>query len=486
MKFVSIYNWNNKTNKMTNERFFQIKDVLAGLIKNTIFEGKTYIVGGAVRDLMMNKEIKDIDVVVNIQGGGLKFAQHLYNIGMLAHKPVEYPQYSVSMFVLKAFPDVEIEAVQTRKENYNDSSSRNPETAFGTIEEDCIRRDLTINALYYNVSTGEVLDLTGGMDDIDKHVIRVTNDDPDVVFIDDPLRILRVIRFASRYGWDIQKQTFRAMKRNVARLEIISIERINDEFSKIITCDHPKMALNMLKETGAMHYIIPEAEALYDCGQNEFHGFDTVWEHTVDFVEALQSNDLTLRLAAFLHDIGKPNVKSVGKDGKIHFYLHEFEGAKMVKSILRNLRYPNDIIKDVEFYVANHMKTFCFKADAPILKVVRKLQYDAGTQEKFLNLMKIMQADRMSVPDKYKEPDFYEQMKAYDQKLVDNDQAVYGYKLPIDGNDIMEFLHIPGGHEVHVYKEALINHAIKCDPHLSRESCLKLLKGYKGTFDKKK
>ena len=436
---------------MKLEEFFDIKYVLSQLIKNTVFEGKTYIVGGAVRDLYMKREIKDIDVVVNIQGGGLKLAQHLYNIGALLREPVEYPQYSVSMFVLKRFPDVEIEAVQTRKEQYLDSNSRNPETAFGSIEEDCIRRDLTINALYLNVSTSEVLDLTDGMADIDNHVIRVTNDSPDVVFIDDPLRILRVVRFASRFGWDVEKNTFEAMKRNVDRLSIISVERVNDEFSKIITCDHPKMALNMLKEIGAMHYIVPEAEALYECRQNEFHGFDTVWEHTVDFVEALQSNDLELRLAAFLHDIGKPATRSVGKDGKVHFYLHEFEGAKMTKDILQNLRYSNDVIKDVVFYVKNHMKAYCFKADAPILKVVRKMQYDSESQEKFLKLMLIMQADRMSVPDDYKEPDFYEKMKAYDQKLVDEGNAVYGYKLPVNGNDIMEFFHIPGGHEVHEY-----------------------------------
>lgn len=471
---------------MTEDRFFQIKDTLASLIKNTIFEGKTYIVGGAVRDLMMKKDIKDIDVVVNIQGGGLKLAQHLYNIGKLLREPVEYPQYSVSMFVLKEFPDVEIEAVQTRKEKYVDYGSRNPETAFGTIEEDCIRRDLTINALYLNVSTNDIIDLTGGIQDIDKHIIRVTNNDPDVVFIDDPLRILRVVRFASRFGWEIEKTTFRAMKRNVDRLSIISIERINDEFSKIITCDHPKMALNMLKEVGAMHYIVPEAEALYDCTQNEFHGFDTVWEHTVDFVEALQSNDLTLRLAAFLHDIGKPEVRSVGKDNKVHFYLHEFNGAKIAREALKRLRYPNDIINDVHFYVMNHMKAFCFKSDCPNIKVVRKMQYDCGTQEKFLKLMIIMQADRMSVPDKYKEPDFFENMKAYDQKLVDDGEAMYGYKLPIDGNDIMEFLGIPGGHKVHEYKDLLINHAIKCDPHLSRESALKLIKGYNGKGNFKK
>ncbi len=463
---------------MTEERFFQIKEALASMIKNTIFEGKTFIVGGAVRDLMMKKEIKDIDVVVNIQGGGLKLAQHLYNIGKLLREPVEYPQYSVSMFVLKEFPDVEIEAVQTRKEKYVDYGSRNPETAFGSIEEDCIRRDLTINALYLNVSTNDVVDLTGGLQDIDKHIIRVTNQDPDVVFIDDPLRILRVVRFASRFGWEIEKPTFRAMKRNVDRLEIISIERINDEFSKIITCDHPKMALNMLKEVGAMKYIIPEAKALYDCTQNEFHGYDTVWEHTMEFIEVLESNDLVLRLAALLHDIGKPQTRSVGKDGRVHFYFHEFASAKIAKEALRRLRYPNEIIKEVAFYVEEHMKFFCFKYDSPNVKVVRRVQYDCENVERFSNLMRLMQADRMSVADKYKEPGFYLAMMNYSAELMVKNEAMFGYKLPIDGNDIMQIKGIPGGHNVHVIKDAVLEYAIKCNPKMSRESAIKFIKGY--------
>lgn len=464
---------------MNIEKFLSIKEALGKAVKNTIFENKTYVVGGAVRDMCMGRDIKDIDIVVNIPNGGLKIAQHFFNIGLLTQHPVEYPQYSVSMFILNEFPDVEIEAVQTRSEKYNDFNSRNPETAFGSIEEDCIRRDLTINSLYLNVSNNDLLDLTGnGLNDINNHVIRVTNEDPDVVFIDDPLRILRVVRFASRYGWNIEKPTLRAMKRNVDRLSIISIERINDEFSKIITCDNPKMGLNMLREVGAMKYIIPELEDLYDCTQNEFHGFDTVWEHTVDFVQALESNDLTLRLAAVLHDIGKPETRSVGKDGRVHFYGHEFAGVKTAKEALLRLRYPNEIIKEVAFYVQNHMMFFCFKSDSPNDKVIRRAQFYSETPERFSHLMLLMQADRMSVPDKYKEPDFYVNMMDYSNKMILRGDAMFGYKLPVDGNDIMKVKGIPGGHDVRVIKDALIEYAIKSNPKMSRESAIKFIKGY--------
>lgn len=467
---------------MTTEKFLEIQDYLAWAIKNTIFEGKTYIVGGAVRDFIMGREIKDIDVVVNVQGGGLKLAQYFYNIGLLLHEPVEYPQYSVSMFEFKEFPGIEIEAVQTRSEKYTDENSRNPETAFGTIEEDCFRRDLTINALYMDVTHYAVCDFTGkGREDIKNHVIRVTNDNPDVVFIDDPLRIIRVVRFASRFGWEIDGPTYEGMKRNVDRLLIISIERINDEFSKIITCDHPRMALDMLREVGAIKYIIPELEDLYDCGQNEFHGFDTVWEHTLDVVENVDinpaSNPLVIRLAALLHDIGKPETKSI-KNDKVHFYGHEFEGAKMVKEILRRLRYSNDIIKEVAFLVENHMWFFSFTMDKPNDKVIRRVQYKCNTVERFRDLMLLMQADRLSGPEKYQDPKFFENITTYNNRMVSNGTAMFHYQLPVNGDDIMRIKGIPGGHDVRVIKEALINHVIKCNPKMSRESAIKFIKGF--------
>ena len=164
------------------------------------------------------------------------------------------------MLHLKAFPEVELEFVQTRKEKYIDHTCRNPETAFGTIEEDCMRRDLTINALYTNVSTGEIVDITGkGVEDLKGHIIRTPNT-PDVIYDDDPLRILRCIRFASRYGWEIEKETYDGMKRNVHRLAIITKERVKDELDKMLTCRHPVMAMELLRQTGVMHYVIPELE----------------------------------------------------------------------------------------------------------------------------------------------------------------------------------------------------------------------------------
>ena len=240
---------------MKHEGYTNIKQFLGELIAGTEWEGHVYTVGGCVRDELMGSEIKDIDLCVSLPSGGIRFAEWLRNNGHAMKGVTVYPNYGTAMLHLKAFPDVELEFVQTRKEKYIDHSCRNPETAFGSIDDDCMRRDLTINALYCNVSTGEIVDITGkGVDDIKNHVIR-TPAAPDLTYDDDPLRILRCIRFASRYGWEIESETFDGMVRNVQRLAIITKERVKDELDKMLTCKHPVMAMELLRKTGAMHYV---------------------------------------------------------------------------------------------------------------------------------------------------------------------------------------------------------------------------------------
>ena len=232
---------------MKKERYIQIKQFLRTLIKGTEWEGHVFTVGGCVRDELMGSEIKDIDLCVSLPSGGVRFAQWLRDNRHTLKGVTVYPTYGTAMLRLKAFPDVELEFVQTRKEKYIDHSCRNPETAFGTIEDDCMRRDLTINALYSNVSTDGIMDITGkGVDDIRDHIIRTPNE-PDVIYDDDPLRILRCIRFASRYGWEIESETYEGMVRNIHRLAIITKERVKDELDKMLTCQHPVMAMELLR-----------------------------------------------------------------------------------------------------------------------------------------------------------------------------------------------------------------------------------------------
>ena len=218
---------------MTKDKFLEICHYLKHILDGSDFVSHTYVVGGAVRDFVMGNEIKDIDLVVSLPSGGINLANWLYDNDFLIYKPVLYPTYGTSMFQLKEFPDIELEAVQTRKEQYKDKNSRNPETAYGTIQEDAMRRDLTINALYYSIDTAKIVDVTGkGLNDIENHIIRVTSD-PDIVYQDDALRILRCIRFASRFGWNVEDTTYFGMIRNVNRLEIITKERVKDELNKM-------------------------------------------------------------------------------------------------------------------------------------------------------------------------------------------------------------------------------------------------------------
>mgnify|MGYP002521194354 FL=1 len=216
---------------MTHELYIQICDYLQDTIEGTQFENTVFVCGGAVRDEIIGHPIKDIDLCVELENGGIDFANWLYKRGLLAFPPVVYPTYGTAMFQLAEFPDVELEVVQTRKEQYKDKNSRNPEVVFGSLKDDCFRRDLTINSIYYDISRNVYIDLTDkGYHDIENHIIRTTSE-PDVIFDQDALRILRVCRFSSRYGWEIEENTFESMKGNADRLSIITKERIQDEFS---------------------------------------------------------------------------------------------------------------------------------------------------------------------------------------------------------------------------------------------------------------
>ena len=242
---------------MLKSLYIDIRNRLRELIAGTEFDGKGFFVGGCCRDDIMGTEIKDIDISVALPDGGIRLAMWLHENGHLAGEVSAYPEFHTAKFRLADFPDVELESVHTRKETYPDRGSRNPVTDYGTHEEDCYRRDFTVNALYQNISTGEIIDITGkGLDDIREQIIR-TPSDPMVKFDEDPLRILRCIRFASRFGWKIAQETFDAMRAMVPRMEILTPGRISEEFMKMLSDGHPAMAMELLKSTGAMHYVLP-------------------------------------------------------------------------------------------------------------------------------------------------------------------------------------------------------------------------------------
>lgn len=471
---------------MKNEIYKSILGHLKAIIVGSEYEGHLFAVGGCVRDSNMGNEIKDIDLCIDLPDGGLNFAKWMEEKHFTKGSVVTYPTYGTAMFKLAAFPNIELECVQTRKEQYHNEGSRNPETTHGTLLEDCMRRDLTINSLYYDITKDCVIDLTGnGIDDIKNHRIRVTST-PDIVYSDDPLRVLRCIRFSSRFGWDIDKETYDGMIKNVDRLAIITKERVQDELNKMLLCKNPVMAMELLKNTGAMKYVIPELIETYDMTQNAYHDFNTVWEHTMLVIENMQKtgfyfnspNKLVLMLSALLHDIGKIKARSVGEDGRVHFYCHELE-TRLVESILRRLKYSNDVIADVVFLVKNHMRTKNWMDDCSHMKdkSLRKFQYECGDKYYF-DLLALIDADNKSHGKEHCLPNQAQNIDDRTAYMIDDGTDMLEYKLPVDGNDVMAYKGIKPGREVKEYLDYILKLCF-VNPSISKEECLKAIKNYK-------
>lgn len=452
----------------------KILSKLGEMIENTEFQSKVYLVGGSVRDYLMGKECKDYDFCVEMENGGILLAEYLTtSYPSLCKNYVIFPNYGTAKFVLE-FDDVreDIELVETRRERYTDKNNRNPECVYGTLVDDCFRRDLTINTLYMRIEDMSILDLTKmGVDDIKNKIIR-TPCHPDLTYADDPLRLLRTVRFASRYNWDIEEKTLRAMKNNVNRLLIVSKERIADELIKILTCSHPRKALELMKETGLMDTIISEFYYSYSMSQNSFHT-GTVWEHTIDVVEKTIPTP-TARMAALLHDLGKVNTESFDEEtGEIHFYKHELESGILAKTILKDLKFPNDFIDDVVKIVENHMRLKQCGNEAKISdKALRKLKCEiVDVYEDFFS---VVDADNKSHSVKGMMPDQVNIIKERFLSLADKGLDISKISLPINGNDVMRELNISPSPMI---KEILayLGEAYLEDPTLTAEKCIEII-----------
>lgn len=462
---------------MTTELYIHIRKYLRDLIHGTEWEGHLYAVGGCCRDEIMDQPIKDVDMAVDLPGGGIRFAQWLSDQGHTLYPPMIFPNYGTAMLKLKKFPEDDIELVQTRKEKYTDHSRRNPEPMFGTLEEDCMRRDLTINSLYYDISEERFIDITGrGISDIQKHIIQ-TPSDPDLAYDDDPLRILRGIRFASRYGWDIESETYNGMCRNAHRLSIITAEHIKEELNKMLICAHPVQALELMRETEAMQYVIPEMWQTFDMMQNHYH-FGTVWEHTLKVVETVPA-ELTLRMAALLHDIGKIKTQTISDDGEIHFLGHERASAEMAKNLLRHLKYSNDFIDKVAFLILHHMDLKHYGDDASKLKdkKLRKFQYLCRSKERFDNLMTLICADNRAHAKDHCMNNQARIVRDRSTAMEFEGSAMFCYRLPLTGDDVMRIKGLKPGVAVKECMEYLLKLAF-VNPKRPIEEFEKHLKGY--------
>lgn len=412
-----------------------------------------FLTGGAVRDEIMGKPIKDIDVVVTEKDGGIKFA-NWFTKKINAHKeganPVIYPRFGTAKFNLRGvthqgvdLSGVDIESVMTRGEKY-ETGSRKPEVVYADLKTDAERRDLTVNSLYKNIVTGEIKDLTGkGISDIKKGIVR-TPLDPDITFQDDPLRMMRAVRFAVKYDWKMPRYMLKSIQKNAPALKSISAERIQDEFNKMLLTDHPDQALRILSLTGLNKHIIPELDDAKGIKQNEHHEHD-VYDHILEVVRH-SPKDLTARLAALFHDIGKPVTKTTGDDGRVHFYEHEDVGAGMAKKIMTRLKYPNQKIESVSNIVANHMRLKSAKDDGSGVSDKTLRKFISALGDDLQSALTMMHADNVSHKSTSAMPNQIPKIQSRVKNLMK--AAPAKPKLPVNGHDIMKALNLKPGPEI--------------------------------------
>lgn len=442
-----------------------------------------YVVGGYVRDIFLERPSNDIDVVV--VGSGIAVAQALKKeLGKKAHLSV-FKNFGTAQVKFMRTEDggtrkeYEVEFVGARKESYS-HDSRKPLVEDGTLEDDQCRRDFTINALAICLNHdrfGEFVDPFDGLYDLEDGLIR-TPLDPDITFSDDPLRMLRCVRFATQLRFDIEQETKDALRRNVQRLKIISGERIAEELNKILLAAHPSIGLLELHDSGLLQLILPELSALDIVETRNGRAHKNNFYHTLEVLENVCKTDqsqLWLRWAALLHDIGKTKSKRWDNQQGWTFHNHNFIGAKMVPEIFRRLKLPLDAkMKYVQKLVDLHMRPIVIADEEVTDSAVRRLMNDAG--EDIDDLMLLCEADITS-KNEVRKKRFLDNFKIVREKLADLKEKDYKRLLQpvIDGNEIMEIFHLKPSPVVGTLKQYLKDAVLDNQVANEREPLMELL-----------
>ena len=432
-----------------------------------------YVVGGYVRDIFLERPSNDIDVVV--VGSGIKVADALRRkLGRKAHISV-FKNFGTAQVKYK---DLEVEFVGARRESYS-HDSRKPIVEDGTLEDDQNRRDFTINAMAIQLNKahfGELVDPFDGIEDLEDGIIR-TPLDPDITFSDDPLRMMRCVRFATQLKFFIEDETFEALTRNADRLKIISGERICDELNKIMKSALPSRGFVDLQRSGLLNLILPELAALDIVETKNGRAHKNNFYHTLEVLDnvAKKSDNLWLRWAALLHDIGKTRSKRWDPALGWTFHNHNFLGAKMVPEIFRRLKEPMDMkMKYVQKLVDLHMRPIVIADEVVTDSAVRRLLNDAG--DDIDDLMTLCEADITS-KNQVRKRQFLENFRMVREKIADLKERDYKRLLQpvIDGNEIMEMFHLKPCREVGALKQCLKDAVLDNKVENEREPLMQLL-----------
>jgi poly(A) polymerase len=433
-----------------NDKIFEI---LSSVV--TSENVQAYVIGGWVRDCLLKRDHPDKDIDIVVVGSGIEIAQKAARKIHPGIKVSIFKNFGTAMFRNREY---EIEFVGARRESY-DRNSRKPVVEDGTLEDDQKRRDFTINTLAISINKetfGEFLDPFGGMDDLKKKIIR-TPLEPDKTFSDDPLRMMRAIRFASQLNFSIEENTFASIKNNAERIKIVSAERIVTELNKIIMCSHPSKGFILLEKAGLLQIVFPELDNLKGVETKEGKAHKDNFHHSIKVLDNISKNtdNLWLRWAALLHDIAKPVTKKYQPETGWSFHGHEFIGSKMVPDIFRRLKLPlNEKMKYVQKIIDLHLRPIVLSQDLVTDSAVRRLLFEAG--DDIDDLMILCEADITS-KNEAKKTKHLENFRLVRIKLkeIEEKDAVRNFQPPVDGSEIIMTFGIKPGKKVGVIKNAI-------------------------------
>ena len=447
-----------------NKRLAKISKVISELSDE--IQINAFLVGGCVRDLMLNPSAESIDVDIMVEGDGIDFAEKLAK-KINVPKIVPFKKFATAKI---PYNEYEIEVASARLEKYDESSRSPSEVVMSNIEDDLLRRDFTVNAMAVSLNKenfGEFFDPFNGMEDLSNNILR-TPLDSDVTFSDDPLRMMRAAYFASKLSLDIDPSCLESIKNNAERITIVSQERKTNELLKILGTKKPSIGLNILQQSGLMNFVFPEIAVMYGLDQsNEYHHKD-IFYHTLEVVDnaAQLSDKLDLRLAALVHDIAKPKTRRLSKSKGYTFYGHDDVGARMLKGISSNMKFSNSTRDFITKLTLLHLRPISLAKKDVTDSAIRRLIVDAG--EEIDDLMKLCRADITTKNPKNitKYLGNFDRVEKRMNEVIEKDK-LKAFQSPVRGDEIMKMFDLSPGKEVGKIKtmveDAIINGEIKND-----------------------